>query len=250
MIDEAPEPHTGPVPDATADPVSPSLVSSGPLTPDPLAPGPVTADDLALVLNLAAATLRGAPADADWSRPAGAVDWDCWATVEHLADDLIAYAAQLGPQTPPLDRYVPFLSVRHFPGGPNSFVFAQREAGPAGLVQVLEASGALMVAMARTAAPEARAYHPWGIADPAGFTAMSLVEALVHLHDVAEGLGLPWQPPADVCHRTLARLFPDVPLDAAAGPWPTLLWATGRAELPGRPRRTDWRWYAEVRDDT
>ncbi|MFD9597453.1 hypothetical protein ACFWA9_32525 [Kitasatospora sp. NPDC059973] len=214
--------------------------------PDP-APGPVTADDLALVLRLAAATLRGVPEDADWSRPAGTLSWDCWATVEHLADDLLAYAAQLGPQDPPRDRYVPFRSVRLSPGAPNSFVYAQRESGPDGLVQVLEASGALMVAMARTAPPDTRAYHPWGLADPAGFTAMSLVETLVHLHDVAEGLGLAWEPPADVCRRTLARLFPDVPADGAAGPWPTLLWATGRGDLPGRPRRTDWRWDAAVR---
>ncbi|MEE1823469.1 maleylpyruvate isomerase N-terminal domain-containing protein [Streptomyces sp. BE20] len=212
-------------------------------------PGPVTPDDLAAVLRLAVSTLRAAPADADWSRPAGAVGWDCWSTVEHLADDLLAYAAQLGPAEPPQDRYVPFLSVRRFPGGPNSFVFVDRDGGPAALIQVLEASGALMVAIARTAAPGVRAYHPWGLADPAGFAAMSLVETLVHLHDVAEGLGLPWQPPADVCHRVLARVFPDVPLDDAAGAWPTLLWATGRTELPGRPRRTEWRWYAEVRAD-
>ncbi|GAA2806037.1 maleylpyruvate isomerase N-terminal domain-containing protein [Kitasatospora sp. CM 4170] len=209
------------------------------------APAP-TPDDLALVLRLAAETLHGAPADADWSRPAGTLGWDCWATVEHLADDLVAYAAQLGPAAPPLDRYVPFLSEPRTPGGPPSFVYADRDSGPAGLIQVLEASGALMVAMARTTAPEVRAYHPWGLADPAGFTAMSLVETLVHLHDVAEGLGLPWQPPAGPCHRTLARLFPDVAPDAA-GPWQTLLWATGRVELPGRPRRTGWRWHADVR---
>ncbi|MEV0535700.1 maleylpyruvate isomerase N-terminal domain-containing protein [Kitasatospora sp. NPDC050463] len=214
--------------------------------PDP-APGPVTADDLALTLRLAAATLRGAPADADWSRPAGTLAWDCWATVEHLADDLLAYAAQLGPQAPPTDRYVPFRSVRLSPGAPNSFVYALRETGPDGLVEVLEASGALMVAIARTASPDTRAYHPWGLADPAGFTAMSLVETLVHLYDVTQGLGLPWEPPADVCRRTLARLFPDVRPDPVAGPWPTLLWATGRGELPGRPPRTDWRWYAGVR---
>ncbi|MFG3054193.1 maleylpyruvate isomerase N-terminal domain-containing protein [Kitasatospora sp. NPDC048239] len=213
-------------------------------------PGPVTADDLAHALRLASATLREVPGDADWSRPAGTLEWDCWSTVEHLADDLLAYAAQLGPQAPPLDRYVPFVSSRPFPGGPNSFVFARRETGPAGLIQVLEASGALMVSIARTASPQTRAYHPWGVCDPAGFTAMSLVETLVHLHDVAEGLGTVWLPPADLCLRTLARLFPDVPVAPGEDPWPVLLWATGRADLPGRPRRTDWRWYAEVRPAT
>ncbi|MEU9040820.1 MULTISPECIES: hypothetical protein [unclassified Kitasatospora] len=56
-----------------------------------------TPDDLALALRLAVDALRGAPADADWSRPAGTLGWSCWETVEHLADDLLAYAAQLGP---------------------------------------------------------------------------------------------------------------------------------------------------------
>ncbi|MFF3007981.1 maleylpyruvate isomerase N-terminal domain-containing protein [Kitasatospora sp. NPDC057940] len=222
------------------------------MTPEPAAQpaahSPVTADDLALVLRLAATTLRGAPSDADWSRPAGTVAWDCWTTVEHLADDLLAYAAQLGPAAPPRERYVPFATERRFPGGPNNFVRADRASGPDGLVEVLEASGGLMVAIARAAAPEVRAYHPWGVADPAGFVAMGLVETLVHLHDVAQGLGLPWDPPAGLCRRVLARLFPDVPVTPADAPWPTLLWATGRTALPGRPLRTDWRWYARPED--
>ncbi|MFB6894408.1 maleylpyruvate isomerase N-terminal domain-containing protein [Kitasatospora sp. NPDC056327] len=218
------------------------------ITTDAPTPGPVTPDDLAAVLRLALRTLRAAPAGADWSRPAGGVAWDCWSTVEHLADDLLAYAAQLGPEEPPRDRYVPFATRRPFPGGPRNFVLAERDGGPGALLQVLEASGGLMVAAARARTPDVRAFHPWGLADPAGFVAMSLVETLVHLHDVAGGLGLPWDPPADVCRRTLARLFPDVAPHPGAGPWPTLLWATGRAALPGRPRRTEWRWYAAVRE--
>ncbi|MFF3068613.1 maleylpyruvate isomerase N-terminal domain-containing protein [Kitasatospora sp. NPDC057936] len=204
-----------------------------------------TPDNLATALRLAADTLRGAPADADWSRPAGTLGWSCWETVEHLADDLLAYAAQLGPARPPRDRYVPFVSTREAPGAPNSFVRAEPGAGTAGLVEVLEASGGLMVAIARTASPDARAYHPWGLADPTGFVAMSLVELLVHLHDVTQGLDLPWNPPADICRRTLTRLFPDIPTVDAA-PWPILLWATGRAPLPGHPQRTTWRWHADV----
>jgi hypothetical protein len=74
---------------------------------------------------------------------------------------------------------------------------------------------------------------------------MGVVETLVHTHDVAEGLGVDWTPPADLCDRVLARLFPDAPTDTA--PWPALLWATGRTELPHRPRRTEWRWYGAPR---
>ena len=69
---------------------------------------------------------------------------------------------------------------------------------------------------------------------------MGVVETLVHTHDVAAGLGLEWTPPADLCDRVLTRLFPDAP--AGGDRWQTLLWATGRGELPARPRQATWRW--------
>jgi hypothetical protein len=59
------------------------------------------------------------------------------------------------------------------------------------------------------------------------------------MHDLAEGFGLAWTPPSALCSRVLARLFPEAP--GGADPWLTLLWATGRAELPGHPRLTTWR---------
>ncbi|WP_129843442.1 hypothetical protein [Streptomyces sp. RFCAC02] len=208
---------------------------------------PVTADDVALAVRLAVAALREAPAGA-WDVPAGSLEWDCWETAEHLADDLFAYATQLGPAAPPLDGNVPFVCESRRPGGPANAVHADRAAGPAGLLQVLEASGALLVAMARTTPPHVRAYHVHGVADPEGFAAMGVVETLVHTHDLARGLGVPWDPPAGLCARVLARLFPDAPGPAdAPDPWRTLLWATGRADLPGRPRLTAWRWDARPR---
>lgn len=202
-------------------------------------PSPVTADDLDLAVQLAVAGLRKA-SPAAWDGKAGSLEWDCWETVEHLSDDLFAYAAQLGPRTPPLGGEVPFVLESQRPGGPEISVRADRAAGSAGLLQVLEASGALLVAMVRTTSPQTRAYHVFGISDPEGFAAMGVVETLVHTHDLAQGLGLAWSPPADLCARVLARLFPDAP--RSTDPWPTLLWATGRAELPGRPRPTTWRW--------
>ncbi|GAA3369899.1 hypothetical protein GCM10020367_14380 [Streptomyces sannanensis] len=70
---------------------------------------------------------------------------------------------------------------------------------------------------------------------------MGVVETLVHTHEMAEGLGLDWNPPADLCGRVLHRLFPDAPTDTDRRP--TLLWVTGRAELPGREGLTKWCWY-------
>ncbi|MCM6776358.1 maleylpyruvate isomerase N-terminal domain-containing protein [Nocardia sp. CDC159] len=205
----------------------------------------VTPEDLHRAVRAAVEVLRHAPEDA-WSEKAGSLEWDCWETVEHLSDDLFAYAAQMGPATPPSTGEVPFLWQSRRPGGPANAIHADRSAGPAGLLQVLEASGALLVAMVRTMPPQTRAYHGYGISDPEGFAAMGIVETLVHTHDLAQGLDLPWTPPANLCARVLARLFPHAPQDTP--PWPTLLWATGRTELPDHPRLTTWRWDSTPRD--
>ncbi|MGK5558475.1 hypothetical protein ACSNOI_43435 [Actinomadura kijaniata] len=205
---------------------------------------PVTADDLEQAVRLAVDTLVAAPA-ADWDAKAGSLDWTCWETVEHLADDLFGYAVQLGLRTPPENGYVPFRWEARRPGGPRNGVHADPDAGPAGLLRVLESCGSLLVAMVRTTPPHVRSWHNWGHADPEGFAAMGLVETLVHTHDVAGTLGVAWQPPSELCARALHRLFPDAPADAP--PWPVLLWATGRADLPGRPRPTEWRWHGEPR---
>jgi hypothetical protein len=205
-------------------------------------PDPVTADDVAEAVRLAVKVLREAPSDG-WDGKAGSLEWTCWETAEHLSDDLFTYAVQLAPSSPPQDGAVPFRFESRRPGGPANGVHADRAAGPAGLLQVLEACGAVLAAMVRVTPPSVRAYHVFGISDPEGFAAMGVVETLVHTGDLANGLGLAWEPPAALCARVLRRLFPDAPADT--DPWRTLLWATGRAELPGRPRLTSWRWYGE-----
>ncbi|MFJ8172978.1 VOC family protein [Streptomyces sp. NPDC094473] len=201
---------------------------------------PVTADDVTLAVRLAVDTLAASPVD-DWHIPAGSLTWDCWETVEHLSDGLFAYAVQLGPRRPSLETEVPYRWAPDREGGPSNSVFADPGAGTAGLLQTLEASGALLTAMVRTASPDLRSYHSHGVSDPEGFAAMGIVETLVHTHDVAAGLSLSWTPPRDLCDRVLARLFPDAPDDEDR--WAVLLWSTGRADLPGRARVTSWRWH-------
>ncbi|MBZ4020038.1 hypothetical protein [Streptomyces purpurogeneiscleroticus] len=207
--------------------------------------GPVTAADVEEAVRLAVTTLRGAEG-ADWSVRAGSLEWDCWETAEHLADDFFGYAAQLGPARPPAGTHIPFAGTRQRPDGPLNVVFADRAAGPAGLLHVLEATGGLLAAVVRTAPPDKRAFHIFGTSDAEGFAAMGIVETLVHVHDIAEGLGLPFTPPAGLCDRTLARLFPDAP--TAPDRWSVLLWCTGRTALPGHPRRTSWRWDGTLRE--
>ena len=203
---------------------------------------PVTAADVTLAVDLAADTLNGA-LDQDWHVPAGTIEWDCWETVEHVADDLFAYAGQLAPRNPPQDSHLPFAWRRQREGGPRSTVFADPDGGNAGLVQVLEACGTFLSSVVTTSSPDTRAHHIMGLADPEGFAAMGVVEVLVHMHDVASGLGFAWKPPEDLCDRVLHRLFPDAPTDTAR--WKTMLWATRRGEIEGRePIVGRWRWFA------
>ena len=198
----------------------------------------VTPDDLALSVRLATDVLSEVPEQA-WRSRAGTLEWDLWETVEHLSDDLFSYAVQLAPARPSTDQLMPFLWQPRREGGPWNAVHADPDAGPAGLLRTLEATAALLVAMVRARSPNLRSYHAYGASDPEGFTAMGIVETLVHTHDAVDGLGLSWRPPSQVCARVLDRLFPDAP---SGDRWSALLWSTGRADLPGRARLTSWRW--------
>jgi len=97
--------------------------------------------------------------------------------------------------------------------------------------------------LARTvdaAAPGDRGWHSHGVADREGFAAIGCAELLIHGTDVAEAVALDWSPPADLAAAVLARLFPDV--EPEGDPGTALLWATGRVELPARPRRAKWQY--------
>ena len=57
--------------------------------------------------------------------------------MEHLSDDLFAYAVQLGPRKPPTDTEVPYRWAAEREGGPANSIFADPAAGSAGLLQTL-----------------------------------------------------------------------------------------------------------------
>lgn len=200
----------------------------------------VDGEDVRRVVTLALDTLRGADAQA-WEAKAGTLEWTCWETLEHLADDLFTYAARFGLTKPPLSTLLPFRTSSDRSGGPANVFFVERVAGPEGLMTIVEACGGLLVSVLRTAPSTTVAYHVFGPSDPAGFAAMAVVEVPVHTHDIAQGLNLEWSPPTELCERVLKKLFPHVAIDSDV--WGTLLWATGRTALPDRPRLTEWRWY-------
>lgn len=184
--------------------------------------------------------LRGVPAP-QWRARAGGLEWTCWETLEHLADDLLTYALRFGLAQPIAVPRVPLRISSERPDGPANVIFGDHEAGPEGLLTVVEACGGLLATVVDATDPTTLAPHVFGASDPEGFAAMGVVETLVHTHDIAEGLNRAWEPPQDLSERVLTRLFPDVPV--VDTPWSTLLWATGRMETPDRPRRTTWRWH-------
>ncbi|MEU2620503.1 GNAT family N-acetyltransferase [Streptomyces sp. NPDC007157] len=166
----------------------------------------------------------------DWTEvTAGGLDWSCHETAVHVADDLVAYAANLAGRAQ--DAYVPF-ELKLDDGTDNS-----------GLLHVIETTGALLAATVRTTPREVRAFHPYPFrsADRVGFAAMGVAEVLLHAHDMAAGLGVPYRPSDELAESVLALLFPHV--QPGPTPWETLLWATGRGDLPGRAPVTDWRWH-------
>ncbi|WP_155059033.1 GNAT family N-acetyltransferase [Streptomyces blattellae] len=186
-------------------------------------------DQVAEAVAGCVAVLRTAT-DRDWEGvKAGGLTWSCRDTAFHIAEDLIAYAGQLAGRAQ--DRYVPFDVV------PEDGI------DNAGVLDVIETSAALFAATLRTTPREVRAFHPYPFrsANRDGFAAMGIAEVLLHTHDIAEGLGLAYEPPAELCESVLTTIFPQVRPGPA--PWPTLLWATGRGDLPGRPPVTDWRWH-------
>jgi RimJ/RimL family protein N-acetyltransferase len=175
------------------------------------------------------ALLRTAVGRDGWTEVrAGRLEWNCRETAVHIASDLIAYAGQLAGRAQ--HAYVPFE------------ITLDDDAGDDGLLDVISATGALLAAAVGTAPRHVRAFHPYPFrsADRTGFASMGIAEVLLHTHDIAEGLGLPYEPPAHLAGPVLESLFPHV--QPGPEPWPTLLWATGRGELPGRAPVTGWRW--------
>ncbi|MFE3609414.1 maleylpyruvate isomerase N-terminal domain-containing protein [Streptomyces goshikiensis] len=170
-------------------------------------------------------------ADRNWARKAGDLDWSGRETLSHIALGVVGYAGLLIAR--PTDRYITLFSSidSHAPV-------------PAAL-EGIRIAGTLLANTVDNTPSDVRAWHPYGHSDAAGFAAMGVLEMVVHSRDIARGLDIDWTPSDELSAPVVERLFPDAP--AGHDPAATLLWCTGRAELPGLPRQSGWRWYGEVR---
>jgi RimJ/RimL family protein N-acetyltransferase len=194
--------------------------------------GDAAARVVADAVTEAVAALRPA-AGRDWAKVrAGRVEWDCLRTAEHVVSDLFAYATQLVTRAPAAYR-------------PVEYVLEPPDVDGEGALEAIEAGGMMLALACRTAPRSARGFHPAPFlgAGREGFAAMGVVEVLLHTHDMAEGLGLAYRPADELCGYVMARIFPHV--RQGEDPWRTLLWATGRGDLPGEEPVTAWHWYNE-----
>jgi hypothetical protein len=216
--------------------------------------GPVTPGDLHETIQLTLSTLKEL-VDREWSVPAHGLEFSCWEAVEHVSDDLFAYAGQLSGAVvgaPEIrEGYAPIGYTRRTDNGPNLTIWTDPASGNAGQLVVLAAMGGFLVSVIAATPSQVRGAHSWGLSDAEGFAAMGITELLLHLFDITSVLPTTWVPPQDICARVLRRLFPnEVALlgqGADLGPWDLLLWATGRCALSGLPRRESWQWDANVR---
>ncbi|WP_307866013.1 maleylpyruvate isomerase N-terminal domain-containing protein [Streptomyces smyrnaeus] len=204
--------------------------ATGPESPAPVQPQPPWDELLAATGQECLSGLKEA-AERDWTVPAGGLEWSCRAALDHLALGLIGYAGLLIAR--PTDRYI------------TLFASLDAQAPVAHCLEGLHIATVVLRSAVREAPATVRAWHPWGHSDASGFAAMGLAELTVHTFDIGRGLGLELRPSNEVSAVILDRLFPDAPVGHAASD--TLLWCTGRTELPGLPHRTSWQWDGTVR---
>jgi uncharacterized protein (TIGR03083 family) len=160
--------------------------------------------------------------DRDWSKPAGTLEWSCWTTADHSVDCVFSYAFFLASMRQ--ESYPPFGELH-----------ALAEATPGDLIDGMQAATTLLSATIAATDPDARAVIGLGgfmrTGTPRDFAARGALELILHAHDVCSGLGVPFEPPNDLCARLrdTTREWPgQQPLPPTADAWADLLSRSGR----------------------
>jgi hypothetical protein len=190
-----------------------------------------TVDDLHTLGDLVAVAWASA-ADRDWSVPAGTVAWSCLRTADHAVDCVYAPAFFLASRR--VDRYPDV----------GADVTMGAAATPARLVESLRIATRMLAAVVNDAGPDERAVifqRPvMTTAAPHDFPPRGAMELILHAHDVCTGLGVPFEPPTDLCHRLREHTRPWPMwtlawngLNRTDDPWADLLTSSGRRRQPG-----------------
>ncbi|GAA3643259.1 hypothetical protein GCM10022267_32280 [Lentzea roselyniae] len=162
-----------------------------------------------------------------FSRHANGLNWSCRVTLDHVVEGLLGYTALLTTR-----------AERRW----TSLHGSLRAESLEHCLEGVATAATLLSRTVAAATPDARAWHPWGTSDAAGFAAMGITELTMHTHDITRAFGVEWR--SEHCAPVVERLFPDAPRHS--DPFALLLWCTGRGELPGVPRREQWQWYGAV----
>ena len=184
-------------------------------------------DDDLCVLSEVVSEAWASAADRDWSVPAGSLDWSCLATADHAVDCVYAPAFFLASRR--TDAY---------PEAGGDLTLGPR-ATPARLVESLAIATRILGAVVRSSDGHERAVifrrPEVVVAGPDDFVPRGALELVLHAHDVCAGLGVPFEPPADLCLRLREHTRPwPVWTSAWQGlrqtddPWGDLLASSGR----------------------
>ena len=182
---------------------------------------PFSVEDFCALSALADRALRSG-LDRDWSVPAGTLDWSCSQTLDHTIDCVFSYALFLGSRRQ--DSYPPFRELHALEG-----------ATPLDLVQGLHAVATMLEGVIRVVPPDTQAVllrRPTVVTGgPDDFAARGAHEMVLHVHDIASGLGVAFAPPREQCERLLDRTdgWPgQQPIVPSGGAWTDLLGRSGR----------------------
>ena len=187
-------------------------------------------DLLTLTDYVADAWTRGG--ERDWGARAGTLEWSCTKTADHAYDATLAIGM--------------FLASRRQDHYPDLAEFtAGADPTSEQLIDAIRVAGRLVAGVVAITPNDVIAIihrNPSKTAPPQDFAPRAALELVLHGHDVAAGLQVEFEPPADVCAR-LRDHTRDwrhwqggawAPLQFTDDPWGDIVAGSGRARFASR----------------
>ncbi len=193
---------------------------------------PVTPEDLIASGEAARDTLAQLK-ESQWSEQPPNMTWSRFVIGMHTSQALAAYSTNLAAGKRERTPSLPVDEERAKAAAIPEFVYSQAK---------------VLASVARGVPVDTRGYHGAGIPDPEGFLAMGATEILLHCWDAVAGTDVEFAGDKAIADHILQRLFPWQPTDTPR--WQTLLFATGRGELPGYESPGEhWMWQNAPLDE-